>query len=198
MTKLALVYTMSKLPFFFTQNQLKNPKNTTLFVASHHLYYLTLHIKFATTWYSTQLIELFSYDTPRSLSRVGASDTTASSHFKKTSDTIVAYNFHNLFSGDRMFIFTTNITPMVPSKTALGFSIKSISELFANANWLEREVAEMTGIVFEGKRDVRNLMLTYGDSSSPLRKSFPSTGFKEVFYDSNNDLLTQTPITLQI
>jgi NADH:ubiquinone oxidoreductase subunit C len=56
----------------------------------------------------------------------------------------------------------------------------------------------MSGIVFEGKKDVRNLMLTYGDSSSPLRKSFPSTGFKEMFYDSNNDLLVQTPVTLQI
>ena len=56
----------------------------------------------------------------------------------------------------------------------------------------------MSGVIFEGKEDLRNLLLTYGDSSSPLRKSVPSVGFKEIYYDINNDLLVQTPVTLQI
>ena len=40
-------------------------------------------------------------------------------------------------------------------------------------------------------------MLTYGDTSSPMRKSFPSIGIKEIYYDATTDLLIQTPISLQ-
>ena len=56
----------------------------------------------------------------------------------------------------------------------------------------------MSGVAFEGKADLRNLLLPYGDSTSPLKKSFPSTGFKEIFYDVNNDMLIQAPVSLQI
>lgn len=64
--------------------------------------------------------------------------------------------------------------------------------------WLEREVAELHGTNFRGKKDVRNLMLPYGDASAPFRKSFPSIGRKEMFYDGVNDLILQLPISLQI
>jgi NADH-quinone oxidoreductase subunit C len=76
-------------------------------------------------------------------------------------------------------------------------SINSITELFLNANWLEREVAELHGIFFSNKKDLRNLMLPYGDTSAPMRKSFPSIGVKEVFYDSLTDLLIQNPVSIQ-
>jgi hypothetical protein len=76
-------------------------------------------------------------------------------------------------------------------------SLNSITELFLNANWLEREISELHGIFFLGKKDLRNLMLPYGDTSSPMRKSFPSIGIKEIFYDSTTDLLIQTPVSLQ-
>jgi NADH:ubiquinone oxidoreductase subunit C len=54
------------------------------------------------------------------------------------------------------------------------------------------------GIVFSGKKDLRNLMLQYGDTSAPFQKGFPSIGLKEVFYDSNSDLIVQLPISLQV
>jgi NADH:ubiquinone oxidoreductase subunit C len=76
-------------------------------------------------------------------------------------------------------------------------SILSITELFSNANWLEREVAELNGVFFSGKKDLRNLMLQYGDTNSPFQKFFPSIGIKEISYDSINDLLLQTPISIQ-
>ena len=41
-------------------------------------------------------------------------------------------------------------------------------------------------------------MLPYGDASAPFRKSFPSIGRKEMFYDGVNDLILQLPISLQI
>jgi len=51
---------------------------------------------------------------------------------------------------------------------------------------------------FIGKKDLRNLMLTYGDTSAPMKKSTPSIGTKEIYYDSITDLLIQTPVSIQI
>jgi len=56
----------------------------------------------------------------------------------------------------------------------------------------------MYGITFGGKKDLRNLMLQYGDSSAPFRKSYPSIGTKEVTYDPVTDNLVQTPVSTQI
>jgi NADH:ubiquinone oxidoreductase subunit C len=55
----------------------------------------------------------------------------------------------------------------------------------------------MHGIFFSGKKDLRNLMLQYGDTSAPLQKNFPSIGIREIFYDTVSDLLVQNPITVQ-
>lgn len=76
-------------------------------------------------------------------------------------------------------------------------SFKSVTELFLNSNWLEREVAELNGIFFLGKKDTRNLLLQYGDTSAPMKKSFPSIGLREIFYNSNSDSLIQTTVSIQ-
>ena len=183
-----LTYLLNNQPSVFTQNYLKNTKSTVLVLPYRHFYFLAVHLKLSTVWYATQLVELFSYEVPSSQSvnsLVGAEGVWANS-----SNSILSYNFHNLFSQERLFVFTWKSSPT--SK------LKSIANLFSNSNWLEREASEMSGVAFEGKQDLRNLLLTYGDSSSPLQKSVPSVGFKEVFFDVNNDLLVQTPITLQI
>ena len=52
----------------------------------------------------------------------------------------------------------------------------------------------MHAICFENKKDLRNLMLQYGDSSSPFKKSYPSIGYKEVVYDIVTDHVVQIPI----
>ncbi len=41
-------------------------------------------------------------------------------------------------------------------------------------------------------------MLQYGDTTFPFQKAAPSIGYKEVYYDSVNDLLIEAPVTLQI
>lgn len=110
---------------------------------------------------------------------------------RTSTESLVTYNFHNLFSQERFFLVVDDFSK---NKTL----IKSSSNLFANANWLERELSEMSGLLFENKADVRNLLLMYGDTLNPLRKSVPSIGFKEVMFDINNDLIVQTPVTVQI
>ena len=56
----------------------------------------------------------------------------------------------------------------------------------------------MHGINFLNKKDLRNLMLQYGDSTTPFQKSSPSIGYKEVYYDSVGDVLLETAVTLQV
>jgi hypothetical protein len=41
-------------------------------------------------------------------------------------------------------------------------------------------------------------MLQYGETSSPLKKSFPSIGYKEVFYSPNVDMVVQKEISINL
>jgi NADH:ubiquinone oxidoreductase subunit C len=59
-------------------------------------------------------------------------------------------------------------------------------------------VAELNGVSFSGKKDLRNLMLQYGDASTPFKKSFPSIGLKEMFYDPIKDTIVQNPLSVQL
>ena len=176
---MTLIYVLNNLPSFFTQNKAQNSKEVILCLTQNTLYFLALHLKFASSWYSTQLVDIFAYDTPVSNLPKSTEDS-RSGNVSSTSNTLVVYNFHNITSHQRLFVFTWK-------STSLSHELKSTSSVFANANWLEREASEMSGITFEGKQDLRNLLLCYGDSSAPLRKANPSVGFKEVIYDINND-----------
>jgi len=121
------------------------------------------------------------------------------SGLNKSQSTVVVYNFHSLHSQNRFFIFTQNIASSVKSKfLPKNNTVDPIAELFPAANWLEREIAELHGVSFSGKKDLRNLMLQYGDSTSPFQKAFPSIGIKEIFYNAVKDTLVQNHISLQL
>jgi NADH:ubiquinone oxidoreductase subunit C len=113
---------------------------------------------------------------------------------KNVDNSIIVYNFQNLYSQQRFFIFVNNNSN---SKFKNKIKLNSITNLFLNANWLEREAYELSGVFFYGKKDLRNLMLQYGDNSSPFKKTSPCVGLRELFYDSTTDLLIQTPVTIQ-
>jgi NADH:ubiquinone oxidoreductase subunit C len=66
----------------------------------------------------------------------------------------------------RRVTFSTDIPKESPS-------IASLVEVFAGANWHERETHEMFGIRFEGHPDLSHLYLPDSFIGHPLRKSFP-------------------------
>jgi NADH-quinone oxidoreductase subunit C len=56
-------------------------------------------------------------------------------------------------------------------------ALDSVTALWAGANWLEREVYDMFGVVFAGHPDLRRILMweTYAEGY-PLRKDFPLRG----------------------
>lgn len=192
--KLYFKYILFNSNQVFLKHLIKNDKNINLVITQKNLYYLVLHFKLSSFFYSTQLNDIFVYETPTNYN-TGNSDLNKTPFFENL---FVVYNFHSIIYQQRFFIFITNnfkknIHTNVLNKNAT----TSITELFANANWLERENSELHGIFFSGKKDLRNLMLQYGDTTAPLQKSFPSIGTREIFYDTVTDLLIQVPVSIQ-
>lgn len=51
--------------------------------------------------------------------------------------------------------------------------IASLTPLWKNADWLEREVYDLFGVRFDGHPDLRRLLLYDGFQGHPLRKDYP-------------------------
>ena len=74
--------------------------------------------------------------------------------------------------------------------------IASIIGVYIGADWFEREVYDLYGILFTGHPDMRRLLTDYGFEGYPLRKDFPLTGFVEVRYDDEQKRVVYEPVRL--
>ena len=65
--------------------------------------------------------------------------------------------------------------------------VPTISDLYANANWYEREVYDQFGVIFEGHPDLRRLLNHVEFVGHPLRKDYPAQ--KRQWLSTNDYLL---------
>ena len=74
--------------------------------------------------------------------------------------------------------------------------IASATAVYPGADWYEREIYDLFGVLFDGHPDLRRLLTDYGFDGHPLRKDFPMTGFVEVRYDDEERRVRYEPVRL--
>ena len=76
-------------------------------------------------------------------------------------------------------------------------SVPSVTSLWPNAGWLEREVWDCYGVLFEGNPDLRRILTDYGFEGHPFRKDFPLTGHVELRYSEEQGRVVYEPVKLK-
>jgi len=100
-------------------------------------------------------------------------------HPSKNNRFTLIYSILSTVYNYRTYIFI-QVNELVP--------VVSLSQLFSNLIWSEREGWDIFGVFFINNTDLRRILTDYGFKGHPLRKDFPLTGFYEISY---NDTLQQ-------
>ena len=92
----------------------------------------------------------------------------------------VVYSLLSLTHNHRLWLkcYTNDPTPKVPSATGI----------YAGAEWMEREIFDMFGVIFENHPDLRRILTWDGFEAHPLRKDYPLRGKGE---RENYEVLTR-------
>ena len=80
----------------------------------------------------------------------------------------VVYCLLHTTSGERVYVKTYVNEP--------DLTLPSAYPLWKGADWLEREVYDMYGIIFDGHPDLRRILMPEEFTSFPLRKDYPLRG----------------------
>jgi NADH-quinone oxidoreductase subunit C len=75
--------------------------------------------------------------------------------------------------------------------------VASVVDLWASADWYEREAFDLYGILFEGHPDLRRILTDYGFIGHPFRKDFPLSGEVEMRYDTERARVVYEPVTIE-
>ena len=75
--------------------------------------------------------------------------------------------------------------------------VRSVVDIWNAANWFEREVFDMYGVLFEGHPDLRRILTDYGFIGHPFRKDFPLMGAVEVTYDEDKGRVAYQPVSIE-
>jgi len=146
-------------------------KNVSLALPVNNLRLTFVFLKLTSFFYQTQSLEFFAYQ-QRKLAQLTTCSVLYLTHLSRNL---------NLFS-----LWTPN------------HFYSSCEDLFFNFWWMEREVFELTGVLFFFKTDTRNLLLEFGNFYKPLLKQFPVYGFVDFFYSPLINNLRQFPISIQL
>ncbi len=100
--------------------------------------------------------------------------------------------YYNLLSTSlnqrlRVKVFAPGNPPILPS----------VIDVWASANWYEREAFDLFGILFSDHPDLRRLLTDYGFVGHPFRKDFPLIGQLEMRYDANEQRVLYEKVSIE-
>ncbi len=91
---------------------------------------------------------------------------------------------------------TKNHRVMVKLSTDEATPVPTVTTLWPVAGWLEREIFDMYGVLFDGNTDLRRILTDYGFEGHPFRKDFPLTGYTELRYSEEEKRVVYEPVEL--
>ena len=91
---------------------------------------------------------------------------------------------------------TRNSRIMVKCTASEDTPVPTVTTLWPNAGWLEREVFDLYGVLFDGNTDLRRILTDYGFEGHPFRKDFPLTGYTELRYSEDEKRVVYEPVEL--
>jgi NADH-quinone oxidoreductase subunit C len=91
---------------------------------------------------------------------------------------------------------TRNLRLIVKVATDEASPVPTVTTLWPNAGWYEREVYDMFGVLFAGNTDLRRILTDYGFVGHPFRKDFPLTGYVELRYSEEDKRVVYEPVRL--
>jgi NADH-quinone oxidoreductase subunit C len=75
--------------------------------------------------------------------------------------------------------------------------VDSLTTVWPNADWYEREAFDLFGVIFTGHADLRRILTDYGFIGHPFRKDFPLSGNVEMRYDVEQRRVIYQPVTIE-
>ena len=171
-----------KIQIFYWKSNVLKKNHTVCFLKDECIGPLASILRYELSLSDSQLLEYTSYDFTKKPFDYNL--------FKNNNEFINEKKFFLFFNSNKKFLSCNFYFFYIKQRITFFFnvsnknSVLSIENYFSNSNWLEREISEMYGIFFNNKKDSRNLLLDYSILFNPMLKSFPSTGYKEVFYNN--------------
>ncbi len=101
----------------------------------------------------------------------------------------VVYHLLSVTNNQRIRVrsFLDDESPRVPT----------VVDIWASANWYEREAFDLFGILFDDHPDLRRLLTDYGFVGHPFRKDFPLSGNVEMRYDPERRRVIYEPVSIE-
>lgn len=91
---------------------------------------------------------------------------------------------------------THNLRLRVKVSTDGRAPVPSLTDLYPNAGWYERETWDCYGVMFTGNPDMRRILTDYGFEGHPFRKDFPLTGHVELRWSEEHKRVVYEPVKL--